>query len=231
MENEIKNILKMPIEEKIKTTKFYQEAFTHKSYSNENHLDYSYERLEFLGDAILSGHVTYFIWGHFLNMTEGEMTNLRSKAVREETLAAASLSLSLEKYLFLGHGEENTGGKQRVSILSDIFESFLAAVYIDLGHGAVNKILNLTLYEWILNNAFDTMVDYKTKLQEYVQNEKRNPIIYKLLEQSKKNNITFFVIGAYLDDILLGKGEGSTKKKAEQEAAKAALEKLSKEVK
>ncbi|MBE4703774.1 ribonuclease III [Spiroplasma platyhelix] len=231
MENEIKNILKMPLEEKIKTNQFYQAAFTHKSYSNENHLSYSYERLEFLGDAVLSVHITHFIWEHFPNMDEGELTNLRSKAVRQETLAAASLSLGLEKYLFLGHGEENTGGKQRVSILSDVFESFLAAVYLDLGHQAVDKVLNLTLYEWIISNSFDSMVDYKTKLQEYVQNEKRNPIVYKLLEQNKKNNITFFVIGVYLDDILLGKGQGSTKKKAEQEAAKAALEKLSKEVK
>lgn len=231
MENEIKNILQMPLADKIKSNKTYQAAFTHKSYSNEQHLDYSYERLEFLGDAILSAHITHFIWEHFPNMTEGELTNLRSKAVREETLAAASLSLGLEEYLFLGHGEESTGGKQRVSILSDVFESFLAAVYLDLGHPAVDKVLNLTLYEWITTNSFDNIVDYKTKLQEYVQNEKRNPIVYKLIEQSKKNNTTFFIIGVYLDDILLGKGQGSTKKKAEQEAAKAALEKLSKEVK
>lgn len=231
MENEIKNILKMSLEDKIKTNKFYQAAFTHKSYSNENHLDYSYERLEFLGDAILSAHITHFLWEHFPHMSEGELTNLRSKAVRQETLAAASLSLELEKHLFLGHGEENTGGKQRVSILSDVFESFLAAVYLDLGHQGVDRVLNLTLYEWVLNNSFDSMVDYKTKLQEYVQNEKRNPIVYKLLEQSKKNNVPIFVVGVYLDDILLGKGQGSTKKKAEQEAARAALEKLSKEVK
>lgn len=231
MENEIKNILKMPLEEKIRTNPFYQAAFTHKSYSNENNLNYSYERLEFLGDAILSAHITQFIWEHFPNMSEGELTNLRSKAVREETLAAASLSLQLEKYLFLGHGEESTGGKQRISILSDVFESFLAAVYLDLGHQAVDRVLNLTLYEWILNNNFDNMVDYKTKLQEYVQNEKRNPIVYKLLDQTKKDNVTFFVIGVYLDDILLGRGQGSTKKKAEQEAARAALEKLSREVK
>lgn len=231
MENEIKNILKMSLVEKIKTNKIYQAAFTHKSYSNENHLDYSYERLEFLGDAILSAHITHFIWEHFPNMSEGELTNLRSKAVREETLAAATLSLGLEEYLFLGHGEESTGGKQRVSILSDLFESFLAAVYLDLGHEAVDKVLNLTLYEWIVNNNFENIVDYKTKLQEYVQNEKRNPIVYKLLEQNKKNNVTIFVIGVYLDEILLGKGQGPTKKKAEQEAAKAALEKLSKEVK
>lgn len=231
MENEIKNILKMSVEEKIKTNQLYKAAFTHKSYSNENNLNYSYERLEFLGDAILSDHITYFIWEHFPNMSEGELTNLRSKAVRQETLAAASLSLGLEKYLFLGHGEESTGGKQRVSILSDIFESFLAAIFLDLNHPAIDKILNLTLYEWIINNNLDNIIDYKTKLQEYVQNEKRNPIIYKLLEQNKKNNIVFFVIGVYLDDILLGKGQGTTKKKAEQEAAKSALEKLSKEIK
>lgn len=231
MENEIKNILKMSLADKIENNKFYKAAFTHKSYSNENNLDYSYERLEFLGDAVLSFHITYFIWEHFPNMSEGELTSLRSKAVRQETLAAASLSLGLEKYLFLGHGEENTGGKQRVSILSDIFESFLAAVNLDLGCPGINKILNLTLYEWIINNSLDSIIDYKTKLQEYVQNEKRNPIVYKLLDQSKKNNLTCFVIGVYLDDILLGKGQGQTKKKAEQAAAKAALDKLSKEVK
>lgn len=231
MENEIKNIIHMSLEEKIKTSKNFQAAFTHKSYSNEHNLDYSYERLEFLGDAILNAHVTRFIWNYFPSMTEGELTNLRSKAVRQETLAAVSLSLGLEKYLFLGNGEENTGGKQRVSILADIFESFLAAVCLDVGYWAVDKILNLTLYEWITNNNLDKIIDYKTKLQEYVQNEKRNPIVYRVLEQNKKNHITIFVIGAYLDEILLGKGEGTTKKKAEQEAAKAALEKLSRKVK
>lgn len=226
MENEINNILKMSLANKIKINEGYLAAFTHKSYSNEKNLSYSYERLEFLGDAILSAHMSEFIWVHFPNMTEGEMTSLRSKAVRQETLAAASLSLGLENYLVLGHGEASTGGKQRVSILSDVFESFLAAVYLDLGHQAIERILNLTLYEWIINNNFDRMVDYKTKLQEYVQNEKRNPIIYKLIEQNKKNNNLIFVIGAYLDEILLGKGRGTTKKKAEQEAAKAALAKL-----
>lgn len=228
MENEIKNILKMSLADKIKSNKIYQAAFTHKSYSNENNLDFSYERLEFLGDAFLSAHITYFIWRHFPNMSEGELTNLRSKAVRQETLAAASLSLGLQKYLFLGHGEESTGGKQRFSILSDIFESFLAAVYIDLGTEAINKILNLNLYEWIFNNSLDSIIDYKTKLQEYVQTEKHDPIVYKLIEQNKKNNVPFFIVGVYLDKILLGKGQASTKKKAEQEAAKAALEKLSK---
>lgn len=226
MENEITHILKIPLEEKIKTNQSYKIAFTHKSYSNENNLDYSYERLEFLGDAILSAHVTHFIWNNFPQMSEGELTNLRSKAVRQETLAAATLSLRLEKYLFLGKGEESTGGKQRVSILSDLFESFLAVVFLDLGDAAVEKILNLTLYEWIASNGLDKIIDYKTKLQEYVQNEKRDPIVYKLLDQTKKKNIPYFIIGVFLDEILLGKGEGTTKKKAEQEAAKAALEKL-----
>lgn len=228
MENEIKNILKMSLTDKIKSNKTYQAAFTHKSYSNENNLDFSYERLEFLGDAFLSAHITYFIWRHFPNMSEGELTNLRSKAVRQETLAAASLSLGLQKYLFLGHGEESTGGKQRFSILSDVFESFLAAVYIDLGPEAIDKILNLNLYEWIINNSLDSIIDYKTKLQEYVQTEKHDPIVYKLIEQNKKNNVPFFIVGVYLDEILLGKGQGPTKKKAEQEAARTALEKLSK---
>ncbi|MDQ7983041.1 MAG: ribonuclease III [Spiroplasma sp.] len=226
MENEINNILRMSLTTKIKTNDNYLAAFTHKSYSNEKNLSYSYERLEFLGDAILSVHISEFIWSQFPTMAEGEMTSLRSKAVRQETLAAASLSLGLENYLILGHGEAVTGGKQRVSILSDVFESFLAAVYLDLGHQAVNRILNLTLYEWIINNNFERIVDYKTKLQEYVQNEKRNPIIYRLIQENKKNNNSIFIIGAYLDEILLGRGQGTTKKKAEQEAARAALAKL-----
>lgn len=226
MENGINNILRMSLATKIKTNERYLAAFTHKSYSNEKNLSYSYERLEFLGDALLSAHVSEFIWSHFPNMSEGEMTSLRSKAVREETLAAVSLALGLDNYLVLGHGETSTGGKQRVSILSDVFESFLAAVYLDLGHQALDQLLDLILYQWITNNTFDRMVDYKTKLQEYVQNEKRNPIVYKLIEQTKKDNQLIFTIGAYLDEILLGKGQGTTKKKAEQEAAKVALTKL-----
>lgn len=230
MDVALNSILKEDLETKIKANEIYKAAFTHKSYSNENSLDYSYERLEFLGDSILGAKVTTFIWERFPEMNEGDLTSLRSKVVRQETLAAAALSLGLQDYLFLGNGEKSTGGQQRVSILSDIFESFLAAVFLDLGDEAIDKILHLTLYEWIINNSLDVIIDYKTKLQEYIQNEKRDPILYKQIDQIKKNNVTHFIIGVYLDDILMGKGQGTTKKKAEQEAAKAALEKLSKEV-
>lgn len=230
MNNILDEILNINLKEKINNNYYYQAAFTHKSYSNENNLSFSYERLEFLGDALLGSKVTTYIFKKFPEKDEGQLTSLRSKAVREETLAAASNFLNLQEYLFLGHGEKATGGKQRISILSDIFESFLAAVYLDLGYEALDKILELTLYKWIEEKSLEIIVDYKTQLQEYVQNEKKDPISYRLIDQSKIDNVIHFVMGVYLDNILMGKGEGTTKKKAQQEAAKSALEKLSQKV-
>lgn len=224
----IEHILKSTILEKIKSNRNYREAFTHRSFSNEHNLDYSYERLEFLGDSILGESISTYIWHLFPNKDEGQLTSLRSKAVRQETLAAVAIALGLQDYLFLGNGEKNTGGQQRESILSDVFESFLAAVYLDLGNSAVKKILDLTLFELIKTNQLETIIDYKTKLQELVQAEKRDPINYKTIEQIKKDNVTYFIVHVYLDNkILMGKGVGTNKKKAEQEAAKSALAKLS----
>lgn len=224
----IESILKSSILEKIKTNHNYREAFTHRSFSNEHNLNYSYERLEFLGDSILGENISNYIWHLFPEMDEGQLTSLRSKAVRQETLAAAAIALNLQDYLFLGNGEKNTGGQQRESILSDIFESFIAAVYLDLGNEAVKKILSLTLFELIKTHQLETIIDYKTKLQELVQAEKRDPINYKTMEQVKKENTTYFVVNVYLDNkLLMGQGKGTNKKKAEQEAAKSALDKLS----
>lgn len=225
----IEHILKSTLLEKIKTNKNYREAFTHRSFSNEHNLNYSYERLEFLGDSILGENISIYIWHLFPEKDEGQLTSLRSKAVRQETLAAAAIALGLQHFLFLGNGEKNTGGQQRESILSDIFESFLAAVYLDLGNEAVKSILDLTLFHLIEDNQLETIVDYKTKLQELIQAEKRDPINYKTVDQIKKDNITYFVVNVYLDNnILMGQGKGTNKKKAEQEAAKFALNKLSK---
>jgi len=227
----VESILKISLIEKIKTNQNYREAFTHRSYSNEHNLNYSYERLEFLGDAILGAQISSYICKLYPEKDEGELTSLRSKAVRQATLAAAAVAIGLQDYLFLGNGEKNTGGQQRESILSDVFESFLAAVFLDseLGEPAIRNILDMTLFAWISDHQLETIVDYKTKLQELIQAEKRDPINYKQLDQIKKDNVSHFVVGVFLDNnILMGQGVGTNKKKAEQEAAKSALAKLSK---
>ena len=223
--SKLAKIINSNLKDKIKTSP-YLEAFTHKSYSNENNLSYSYERLEFLGDTILGYNITKYLFINYPEMDEGELTGLRSKAVRQETLAQASIILNLPEHIYLGNGEKSTGGHQRTSILSDIFESFLAAVYLDLGNRAVEKILALTIYRWIKENKFASIIDYKTKLQELIQISKKDPITYRLISQIKTNNNNHFVVGVYLNNKELGRGEGTNKKQAEQAAAKAALSKV-----
>jgi ribonuclease-3 len=150
-------------------TQIFKEAFTHTSYANEYKLPYSYERLEFLGDSILNSMVSKFIYDNFATMNEGEMSNLRSKAVCQDTLAELSLKFELEQFLLLGNGEEQSGGRKKNGILSDIFESFIAAFCL-LGYkDKIEKLLSKTLFLKIKFNSFKNLTDYKTLLQEKIQ--------------------------------------------------------------
>lgn len=212
-----------------KNEDLYIEACTHSSYANEHHeVHDNNERLEFMGDAVLQ------IWSadQLMHMDpplrEGQMTTLRAQTVCEPTLARLNIELGWYEYLLLGVGEEKSGGRSRKSILADQFEACIGAVYLDLGYEVCDEILTKYMKPVFKQEKGEEVTDYKTHLQEVIQADSRKTIQYRLLEEVGPSNSPTFTMGVYLDDILLGKGTSSTKKKAEQKAAKDAFNKMAK---
>ena len=158
----------------------YETAFSHTSYANENNKE-SYERLEFLGDAVLELLMSDYLYNN-LEATEGDMTKLRAHYVCETALYEYSKKLNLNKYLRLGKGEEDTGGRNRKAIVSDIFESFLGAIYLDQGLETARKFFLDNVIPHSLNHEIDFFDDYKSVLQEYVQTDKRS-LEYKIVDE------------------------------------------------
>lgn len=205
----------------------YKEAFTHASYANESHyIQKDYERLEFMGDAVLQLYVSEFLFQLFSDVPEGTLTTLRSKLVREESLARFSRELGLGELLYLGVGEEKSGGRERESVLANIFESFIGALYLDCGKEEVLKILDQTIFKHVNDLDYDDITDYKTTLQELIQADQRRTVTYELLETSGPSNAPEFKVAVMMDEMCLGVGKGTSKKRAEQQAAKDALNKL-----
>ncbi|HEY8444659.1 MAG TPA: ribonuclease III [Bacilli bacterium] len=201
----------------------YYEAFVHPSYANENHVK-DYQRLEFLGDAILG-----FLVGEFLykakEISEGEMTKLRANYVCTQANAEYCQELGLDKCLMLGKGAKEHNDDSQ-SVLADLFESFLGALYLDHDLKYVRSFLNRFLFPKIKANKIDFFVDYKSKLQEYIQAESRIGVVYQIISESGPPHNKVFEVGVFHDNLALGVGSGKTKKEAEQNAAKKALEKL-----
>ena len=207
----------------------FKQAFTHTSYANENKLkNHDYERLEFLGDAVLQYHVSRYLFDLYPTMPEGRLTKLRSKLVREESLARFARELDLGAYIYLGAGEINNGGRDRDSVLADIFEAFMGAICHDCGMKYVDMMLKKTIYRHINDVNYDDITDFKTKLQELIQADQRKTVTYELLSAIGPSNNPVFEMAVKMDDMILGTGIGSSKKRAEQQAAKDALNKLAK---
>ena len=207
----------------------FKQAFTHTSYANENKLkNHDYERLEFLGDAVLQYHVSRYFFDLYPTMPEGRLTKLRSKLVREESLARFARELDLGAYIYLGAGEINNGGRDRDSVLADIFEAFMGAICHDCGMKYVDMMLKKTIYRHINDVNYDDITDFKTKLQELIQADQRKTVTYELLSATGPSNNPVFEMAVKMDDMILGTGIGSSKKRAEQQAAKDALNKLAK---
>ena len=207
----------------------FKQAFTHTSYANENKLkNHDYERLEFLGDAVLQYHVSRYLFDLYPTMPEGRLTKLRSKLVREESLARFARELDLGAYIYLGAGEINNGGRDRDSVLADIFEAFMGAICYDCGMKYVDMMLKKTIYRHINDVNYDDITDFKTKLQELIQADQRKTVTYELLSATGPSNNPVFEMAVKMDDMILGTGIGSSKKRAEQQAAKDALNKLAK---
>ena len=207
----------------------FKQAFTHTSYANENKLkNHDYERLEFLGDAVLQYNVSRYLFDLYPTMPEGRLTKLRSKLVREESLARFARELDLGAYIYLGAGEINNGGRDRDSVLADIFEAFMGAICHDCGMKYVDMMLKKTIYRHINDVNYDDITDFKTKLQELIQADQRKTVTYELLSATGPSNNPVFEMAVKMDDMILGTGIGSSKKRAEQQAAKDALNKLAK---
>lgn len=208
----------------------YTEAFTHSSYANESQKPvHDYERLEFMGDAVLQLYVSEYIFKKFPTYPEGELTTLRSKLVREESLSRFAVELGLDQLLMLGVGEEKSGGRERSGVLCDIYESFIGALYLDCGEKEVKKMLERTIFKHIKDvGDYEDIRDYKTKLQELIQADERKSVNYRLVSSTGPANAPTFVVEAVADHMVLGTGEGTSKKRAEQHAARDALKKMAK---
>ncbi len=204
-----------------------QNALTHSSYANERWHDSlkSNERLEFLGDSILGMVVAEYLYHTFPDRPEGELSRMRADMVCEQALADIAHRLQLGQYLLLGHGEEQCGGRNRASILADAVESVIAATFLDGGMTAANTIIE----KFVLCNVPKTQlhnVDFKTTLQEQVQKKKNQVLSYALVGESGPDHDKRFAVAVFLNGEEIGRGEGSSKKRAEQDAARVALENL-----
>ena len=205
-----------------------QNALTHSSYANErwhNSL-MSNERLEFLGDAILGMTVAKYLYQTFPDRPEGELTRMRADMVCEQTLAKVAAKIDLGPHLLLGNGEEQGGGRNRNSILADAVESVIAATYLDGGMEAAQQFIDRFILVEVpvkrLHNA-----DYKTALQELVQQKKNQVLTYALVGESGPDHDKKFEVEVKLNGTVVGTGSGSSKKRAEQDAARVAMESLS----
>jgi len=206
---------------------YLQNALAHSSYANERWHDslMSNERLEFLGDSILGMVVAKHLYQNFPDRPEGELTRMRADMVCETSLARVADQVGLGKHLLLGHGEEQGGGRERPSILADAVESVIAASFLDGGMEAAEGFIR----RFVLCNVPVTRLqnkDYKTALQELVQQKKNQVLTYKLVGESGPDHDKQFTVEVSLNDKVVGRGTGSSKKRAEQDSARVAIENL-----
>lgn len=205
-------------------------AFIHRSYLNEAKRQLSSnERLEFLGDSILSFLVSEFLYKTYTKLPEGELTNLRSSIVKTTALAEIAKNLNLGSYLLLSKGEEAGGGRSNSSILADTFEAVIGAIYLDSGIEAIKKIFNNLLFP-ILPKIIEekSYKDAKSSFQEAVQETTKVSPIYKVIKEEGPDHAKKFTVGVYVDNKLWGTGVGKNKQEAEQEAALGGLVKWEK---
>lgn len=204
-----------------------EKSLTHSSYSNEDktYNKVNNERLEFLGDAVLSITVSRFIFDKFPEYPEGDLTKLRSQVVCEDTLSLVAASLNVGNYLLLGKGEEASGGRERKSILADAVEAIIAAIYIDGGYRKAEEFVldNLTKYIQLAVKG-KIVTDHKSYLQEYYQSKSQNcKIRYVVTKEEGPDHEKMFHVNVLVNKAVVGQGSGKSKKLAEQDAARNAL--------
>lgn len=224
------DVLESALQITFKDKKLLQNVFIHRSYLNE-HKSFelpSNEKLEFLGDSVLSLITSIYLYKHFPDLAEGDYTDIKASIVRTESLADVSSHLQLGNYLFLSKGEEQGMGRSNTNILADTFEALVAVIFIDQGFDKA--------YDFVLNHLFEHKLEYivknklylspKSRLQEFIQAKHKVLPIYKTLEELGPEHKKLFKVAVTLEETVLGIGTGSSKKHAEEAAAKNALEKM-----
>lgn len=221
---ELENIIGYSFNDKL----LLRQALTHSSFANEQKINKygDYERLEFLGDAVLELVTSEFLFHGNLAMPEGELTKLRASIVCESALAYCARMFRLEEYIQLGRGEEMTGGRNKDSIISDVMEAIIGAIYLDGGMPPASEYIR----KYILSDLKHKQLFYdsKTTLQELVQRENKGVLHYELIKEEGPDHDKNFVVEVKIDEKTLGTGLGKTKKSAEQKAAYEALKILKK---
>jgi len=210
-----------------KSPELLTRAFTHTSYANEHNTN-SYERLEFLGDAIVDFLVGEYLFNNFPEMDEGMMSRIRASLVCEKALSELAMEIGIDKYMRLGNGARQSGDSNRPSILSDMFEAHIAAMYLDAGLDNTRQYL-YSIYGERINEATksDQVIDYKTKLQEKLQADGPCNIIYEVISADGPVHHCLFEMQVTANGKVLGKGSAYSKKEAQQRAAQDALNKIS----
>ncbi|MCL2856894.1 MAG: ribonuclease III [Oscillospiraceae bacterium] len=222
MSSELKT-LKDKLDYTFKNEEYLLVALTHSSYANEAKLRESNERQEFLGDAVLSLVVSSYLFQRY-RMAEGDLTRVRASIVCEKSLCGFAEEIGLGQALLLGKGEEQTGGRERPSILADAFEALIAAIYLDGGLGAAENFIHPFAEHTLGGEPQPGVSDYKTLLQEIVQKNPGEQLSYRLASETGPDHDKCFVAEVLLNSNVIGKGQGRSKKAAEQDAARQALE-------
>lgn len=214
---------------RFKNKKLLTQAFIHRSYFNEHRdlVEEHNERLEFLGDSILGLFISDYLYHHLPTQAEGELSRLRAHLVEASSCAKFLMQLGLASFVLLGRGERMNAGRGRETILADLFEALIGALYLDGGIAEAKRIFWMHFEKEIQNILEHPARNWKAELQDYSQKKYQKPPIYKVISESGPDHSKVFLIAAYLDNQEVGQGSGSSKKEAEQAAAKDALDKLS----
>ena len=226
----LSKILKEKFDISFKNEALLMEAMTHSSYANEHkEMKGIYnERIEFLGDAVLELTISDWLFRQFPHFQEGQLTKLRAQIVCEDSLSLLAKECSLNKYLLLGKGETLSGGREKPAILCDVFEAFIGALYLDKGVNEVQRFLNLVVIPKIKNGRYELITDFKTELQEYLQQNGPVHIRYELVKEEGPSHDKVFTVQLIVDGKKYKTASGKTKKAAEQMAAKLTMEELTK---
>ena len=224
---DLKNMIQTQFNVSFRHDSLLEEAFTHSSYVNEHRqlqLKHN-ERVEYLGDAVLEVVVSEFLFHHYPEWNEGKLTRLRAQIVCEPSLAAFAKECSFDQFIRLGKGEERMNGRKRPALLCDLFEAFIGALFLDQGMPAAKDFIYRVVLSKIKEDAFSHAMDYKTLLQEELQKDGDIQIKYQTVLEEGPSHAKHFEVVVFVNGDVLGRGSGTSKKSAEQNAAQMALNK------
>ncbi|MDN6838091.1 MAG: ribonuclease III, partial [Staphylococcus equorum] len=212
----------------IKQIELYQQAFSHSSFINDfnmNRLEHN-ERLEFLGDAVLELTVSRYLFDKYPELPEGNLTKMRATIVCEPSLVIFAKKIQINELILLGKGEEKTGGRTRPSLVSDAFEAFVGALYLDQGLESVWKFAEQIIFPYVEDEELDGVVDFKTQFQEFVHRQNKGDVTYRLINEEGPAHHRLFTSEVILENAAVAEGKGKTKKESEQKAAESAYKSM-----